>query len=262
MKRTVRSALIGLGLVTAAVAVAAQGGGGRRLYVQNGDLDDIVNVPYDGRLTFARVRFEPMGQGFGGRRGRDRKWDHDTPRAELHLMKILDELTTLNPFLDGGNIYAFDDPELTKYPIAYLCEVGFWNPTETEAQGMRDYLAKGGFIIVDDFIGGDMWYNFEQQMRRVLPELKLVKLDVSEPIFDSFFKINSLAMSDPNFRQVSEFWGMYEDNDPSKRLMMVVNFNNDIGDYWEWSDVGTVPIEQSNEAYKLGVNYVIYAMTH
>ena len=253
--------LAGAAIAVAAAAVVAETQGRRQLYVQSGDLGDIQNVPYDGTFTFARIRFEPTGGG-GGFFRVDRKWDHDTPRAELNFTRILSELTTLNPFMDGGNIYAFDDPELFKHPIAYLCEVGFWNPTETEAQGLRDYLAKGGFIIVDDFIGGH-WYNFESQLRRVLPELRLQKLDVSHPVFDSFFHITSIEMTDPNFRGAqSEFWGLYEDNDPKKRLMMVVNYNNDIGDYWEFSNAGFFPVDQTNEAYKLGVNYIIYAMTH
>ncbi len=247
---------------TAAGAVVAGTQGRRMLYVQSGDLADIQNVPYDGAFTFARIRFEPVGGGDGFGRRVDRKWDHDTPRAEINLMKILSELTTLSPFMEGGNIYAFDDPELFKYPVAYLCEVGFWSPTETEAQGMRDYLNKGGFIIVDDFIGGH-WYNFEEQMRRVFPDLRLQKLDVAHPVFDSFFHITSLEMTDPNFRGArSEFYGLFEDNDPKKRLLMVANYNNDIGDYWEFSNVGFFPVDLTNEAYKLGVNYVIYAMTH
>jgi hypothetical protein len=260
MTRRGRWAVAIVTMAVATMAVRAQQGG-RRLYVQSGDLNDIKNTPYDGRFTFARIRFEPLGGEFGRFR-RDRKWDHDTPRAENHFMKILNEVTTLGPFMDGGNIYALDDPELMKYPVAYLCEVGFWNPNEKEMQGMRDYLTKGGFMIIDDFIGPQTFYNFQNQMRRVLPDAKLERLDVSAPIFDSFFKVNSIEMADPNFGQSSEFWGIYEDNDPTKRLMMIVNYNNDIGDYWEWSDIGSFSASLTNEAYKLGINYIIYGMTH
>ena len=99
-------------------------------------------------------------------------------------------------------------------------------------------------------------------MQKVLPNSRIVKLDTSHPIFDSFFRITTLDYQHPYFGQASEFHGIFEDNDPSKRLMVVVNYNNDIGDYWEWSDAGFVPIELSNEAYKLGVNYLMYALTH
>lgn len=234
---------------------------GRRGYVQGGELADIVNVPYDGRFTFARIRYEPAGGGGFRFRGRDLKWDHDTPRAELHFTKILRELTTLRPYIEGGNILTLDDPELFKYPVAYLCEPGFWVPTDVEAKALRDYLAKGGFLIVDDF-AADQWYNFESQMQRVLPGARLVQLDEKHPIFDSFFRIASLAYAHPYYRLPSQFFGIYQDNDPSKRLLAIVNYNNDIAEYWEWSDTGFLPLDLSNEAYKLGVNYIIYAMTH
>jgi hypothetical protein len=223
----------------------------------------IANVPYDGRFTFARIRFEassPFGptRNFYGRR--DLKWDHDFPRAERHFMRILREVTLLRPYMDGGNILALDDPELFKYPVAYLCEPGYWAPTDKEAAALRSYLAKGGFIIIDDFFGSH-WYNFEQSLKKVLPDARLVELDTSHPIFDSFFRVESLDMGGDR-RGRPQFLGVYEDNDPAKRLVAVINYNNDIGDYWEWSDAGFIPIQISNEAYKVGVNYIIYGMTH
>lgn len=240
----------------AATLPAQEGRGGRR------DREEVPfagNRPYDGRFTFARIKFEPLGGGSGWRR--DLKWDHDFPRAERNLMKILKELSTLEPFMDGGNVFALDDPELHRFPIAYVSEPGFWTLTDAEAAGMRTYLQKGGFVIFDDFFG-EHWMNFESQMLKVLPQARIVRLDASHPIFDSFFHITSLDYRHPYFGHPSEFYGIFEDNDPSKRLMVIVNYNNDIGDYWEWSDAGFIPIELSNEAYKLGVNYLMYAMTH
>ena len=155
------------------------------------------------------------------------------------------------------------DPALFRCPFVMMTEVGSAYFTEAEAAGLRDYVLKGGFVIFDDFIGPRHWANFEEQIRRVFPENRLVQLtDASHPIFDSFFRIESLDFRDPNRGIPSEFWGMFEDNDPSRRLLFIANYNNDIGDYWEWSDQGFLPIELSNEAYKLGANYVIYAMTH
>jgi len=252
--------LVTLGIVTTLLAtmVAAQeiGGGGRR---DRAPEPFAGNAPYDGRFTFARIRFNPLG-GEGGFR-RDLKWDHDFPRAERNLMKIVTELSSMRPFLNGGNVFAADDPELHRFPIAYLSEPGFWTVTDAEANGLRTYLQKCGFIIFDDFFG-EHWFNFESQMRKVLPNSRIVRLEQSHPIFDSFFRITSLDYRHPYFGAASEFHGIFEDNDPSKRLMIIVNYNNDIGDYWEWSDAGFVPIELSNEAYKLGVNYLMYALTH
>ena len=170
--------------------------------------------------------------------------------------------------VDGFNVLALDDPELFKYPLAYIIEVGWWTLTDSEAAGLRAYLAKGGFVIVDDFKtpnfnGGGGWDLFEANMRRVLPGARFIDMQATHPIFHSFFEIHSLG----NFPQAYNagdpvFRGLYEDNDPNKRLQMIVNYNTDISQYWEWSGRGLRPFDETNEAYKLGVNYVMYGMTH
>ena len=97
-------------------------------------------------------------------------------------------------------------------------------------------------------------------MRVVLPDARWVPLDVSHPIFHSFFDINSLEVE--GYYGPTEWTGIFEDNDPGKRLLAVANYNHDLGELWEFSDTGYVPVDLSNEAYKFGVNYVMYAMTH
>ncbi|MFV2006606.1 MAG: DUF4159 domain-containing protein [Longimicrobiales bacterium] len=223
---------------------------------------DLGNVEYDGRFTFARIRYATgLSEGrFFGRR-QQAPWAHDFPRAERNFMEILKETTFIAPFMNGGNVFTTDDPELTKYPLAYLSEPGYWAPSEEEVLGLRNYLLKGGFLIADDFRGRD-WWNFEAQMKRVLPDARFVELDESHAIFDSFFRIESLETLTSYGREQPSYWGIFEDDDPEKRLIVIANYNNDIGEYWEFSDVGYYPIDLSNEAYKLGVNYVIYAMTH
>lgn len=227
-------------------------------------LPQIANEPYRSEFTFVRLQFDVgLRRGFrGGGRG-EPPWAHDYPRAERNFARILSETTLLRPYMQGGNILTLDDPDLLDYPIAYMSEPGFLNMNETEALGLREYLLKGGFLIADDFRGGD-WFNFEEQMALALPELQPVQLTLEDRVFDSFFRIESLEFAAPTFEQFQpEYWGYYENNDRENgRLMVIANYNNDIGDYWEWSDAGFLPIALSNEAYKLGVNYVIYALTH
>ena len=211
------------------------------------------NVNYDSQFTFVRVRYTVHGRS---------GWEFDYPAMERNLMTMVQELTTIAPHVQGSNIHTLDDPELLKYPVAYISEPGYWIPSDTEVEGLRNYLAKGGFFIVDDFMRNE-WYNFERQMLRVLPKARFVKLDVSEPIFQSFFALTTLEMSyphDPNLK--AEFLGIYEDNDPKKRLLVIINYNNDIGDYMEWSGAGWWPVNITNDAYKLAVNYLIYGLTH
>jgi hypothetical protein len=107
------------------------------------------------------------------------------------------------------------------------------------------------------------WYNFEQQMLRVLPGANIEYLKLGHPVFDSFFRIESLDMPYPSRPQLrAEFLGIHQDNDPSKRLMVVINYNNDIGDYMEWSDENFWPVNVTNDAYKFAINYIVYGMTH
>jgi hypothetical protein len=222
----------------------------------------LPNVPYDGRLTFVRVKYSLPEFGAGGfRGGRDIPWSHDYPRGERNFTKIVSELSTARVRIDASNILTLDDPQLGRYPIAYMAEAGFWRPSEAEALGLRNYLTKGGFIIFDDF-AGEHWMNFETQMKKVLPNLRPIELTASHPIFDSFYRIASIEYDHPVYRGYkSVFYGVFEQNDPTKRMLAIVNYNNDLSEYWEFSDTGMYPLDMSNEAYKLGVNYIIYALT-
>jgi hypothetical protein len=217
------------------------------------------NPPYDGRFTYARIRFTQSCCVQGGQYW-DVKWGHDYPKSDRHFPRILQELTTMRVRTEVSAILTLDDPELFKFPFVYLCEPGFWLPNEKEAAGLRSYLLKGGFLLVDDFAGAHM-FNFEAQLRKVLPEARLIPMAPEHPIFDSFYRIPSLEFYHPNYGVRAEFYGIFEDNDPKKRLMAIVNYNFDVSEYWEWSDEGLFPIDLSNEAYKLGVNYVIYSMS-
>jgi len=220
------------------------------------------NVGYDGRVVFVRLKYD-MPRGLQtGFFSQDIKWAHDYPRAERNLSKILSEVSELDMFQgeNGGNILALDDPELNKFPFAYMAEPGYWLPTKEEVKGLRDYLMKGGFVIFDDFTASH-WSNFTQQMERVIPGVRPLELDLSHPIFHSFFEIETLEMN-PMYGPPPTFWGYFEDNDTRKRLMAIANYDNDIGEYWEYSDTGWFPIDLTNDAYKFGVNYVMYAMTH
>ena len=257
--------LLGVATAGALAPLVARGPAvDRYCYTQWEDNAMIDNAPYDGRFTFFRVRFEPSFGGGGGggrfgRRGVDKKWDHDTPRADRHFMKILEEITMLRPKMDCNVIYAFGDAESFKYPIAYVSEPGFWTQSEEELKGVRDFVAKGGFIIFDDFTS-QHWYNLEEQWRRAFPELQFQAIPKDHPIFDAFYDIRGTPL--PGAYGPAEWVGVFEDNDPTKRLIAIADYNADLGELMEWSDEGFVSIDLSNEAYKIMTNYVIYAMTH
>ena len=253
-----RALLAGLIVCIAGGAAFAQrfGERGRRPQL---NIEIQGNTPYDGRFTFVRLRYG--GSFFGGRQGPP--WSHDYPDGEVHFTKILEDISLLRVRTDGSNVLALDDPELFNYPIAYMAEPGFWGVTPTEATAFRSYLLKGGFAIFDDF-RGEHWDNLQYQMRLVLPEARWIQLDGTAKVFHSFFEIDHPEALVPPYNQdlPPSYWGIFEDNDPNKRLIVIANVNNDLSEYWEYSDQGVYIVDLSNEAYKFGVNYVMYGLTH
>jgi len=234
---------------------------------------------YNGKFTFIRIKYgdfdtDLRNSRYGGRGrrgggwGRQVPWEHDYPRAETNFAKIVEATTLIDTYTEGasGRVLTLDDPELFKYPIASIIEVGYWNPSDAEILNLRNWLLKGGFLIVDDTREdrGFEYENFESQMRRALPEYEIQRVPADHEIYDSFFRIEDpQALVPPYGRHEPIYLGIFEDNDPvNGRILVMINFNTDIQEYWEFSDRGYYPIDLSNEAYKFGVNYLVYAFTH
>jgi hypothetical protein len=230
-----------------------------------------TNARYDGRFTFARLKYDGS---FGNTYYKGLpSWAHGYARtdtgvsAEHQMMQILDAISSVHPRINDSNVFALDDPELDKFPVSYMTEAGFWTLTDREARAFGAYLRKGGFVIFDDFRdpprGGGGWPVFEQNMRRILPGARIVDLAPSHPIFHAFFDIDSFDII-PQFYDAARptIRGIFENNDPSSRLVAIVNFNTDIANFWEYSGTGMTPVDESNEAFELGVNYIIYGLTH
>ena len=158
---------------------------------------------YDGRFVFVRLWYAD----YPG-------WSYDWPDTEENLGRLLPQITAIDSHPGSGNILRMDDPELLKYPIAYLSEPGYWFPSEEEALGLRRYLEKGGFLIVDDFHYQNEWAVFERAMRRVLPNGRIERLDITHPVFNSFFEIKSLDVPYPGrlgeMGLKGEFYGIHE----------------------------------------------------
>ncbi len=246
-------------LALAASALVAATAAAERRYAGHGNAI-LPNAANDGRFTFVRLRYGPPV----GYASQSIPWSHDYPAGEEHLLRILTELSTIDARVDRTNILSLDDPDLCEYPIAYMAEPGYWTIDGAEATAFRDYLLKGGFVIFDDFSerrGG--WAHFERAFRTVLPDARFFDLDASSPVFHSFFEIDSLDIV-PQAYDIGRpvFRGVYLDNDPGKRMLALINYNTDVSEFWEFADTGLEPVDESNEAFKLGVNYVMYGMTH
>jgi hypothetical protein len=238
-------------LVVAAVPIVAAAQSGFRFSF------GFRNAPYDGRVALLRVRY----QRYSG-------WEYDYPAMEHNLARVLHDITSVKPNLEAADVLDLDDPKIFQYPMAYLSEPGYWFPSPTEAEGLRTYLHKGGFLIVDDFHFPNEWAVFEAAIRRVLPTARIERLDASHPIYNTFFAIKSLDIPYPGTSGpralMGEFYGIFEDNDPRKHLMVVINYNMDLGDYLEWSGDARnrYSLVPTNDAYKFLINYVLYGLSH
>ena len=252
-------------MVCVVASLAAQ-----RRYFYGWD-ETVKNIPYDGRFTFARVRYTPTPGGYWA--GGMPSWVHGYPLAEQNLMKIMHEISLLDAHADDMNVVTLDDPELFKYPVAYIIEVGWWSPTTAGSRRTaRTTSMKGGFLIVDDFkpedwrgVPGGGWEPFAAAMRRVLPGVKFIDMDLKHPVFHSFFEIPESLLSDfprPTTTGARSSGAFSRTTIRTKRLMVMVNYNTDVSQYWEWSGRGFRPFDDTNEAYKLAVNYLMYSMTH
>jgi hypothetical protein len=221
-----------------------------------------ITVPYDSHYVFTRVRYNARGglvRGFfGGADG----WAHDYPTADRNLAAILDYITNMRVRMDGSNILDLDDAGIFENPILYMSEPGYWTTTDEEARNLRAYMLKGGLIIFDDFEGDGHWRNLVAQMRRAVPDHYFIPIDITHPIFHSFFDIKVLDVPHPLVDVSPGYFAMFDNNDPGGRMIALANWNNDLGDYWEWSAEGLYGSDPTNDAYRLGVNYIVYAMTH
>lgn len=251
-RRAVACALLGVVLGTTALAQR-----GSRTFAFGSSAD---NQAYDGRFTFVRMSYS-TAMSFG-RRGGGAPWAHDYPEGEFNFLRIFTAVSNVPANLDGTNVLAFDDPEIFNYPVIYLVEPGYWTMTDEQVSALRAYLQKGGFMIVDDFPYWG-WDRFAFEMGRVMPTLEWQDLDVTHPIFHSFFDIETLDIV-PAYSALGDrpiFRALFADNDPQGRMYVVANFQNDLSEFWEYSESGYYAIGETNEAYKVGVNQFMYGLT-
>jgi hypothetical protein len=200
----------------------------RRLFGQS-----LPGVEYDSHFAFTRIRYGArIGAGYGG-------WEHDYPTADRNFSAILDYITNMRVHLDGSNILDLDDPRIFENPVIYMSEPGNWTTDDAEAANLRAYLLKGGFIIFDDFDGDADWQNLVTQMKRVLPEHHFIRLDVTHPIFQSFFGLKTLNIPHPMLPGIEPvFLGLFDDNEASGRMLAIATTTRHQGACWR-SRTGT-----------------------
>jgi hypothetical protein len=217
----------------------------------------LYQVPYNGYFTFTRIRYNSAGSSRGG----SNAWNHDYPAADRHMNILLGELTDLRTNTSGSNVVDLEDPRVFQHPIIYMSEPGFWRATDEGIENLRAYLLKGGFLIFDDF-EDTQWNNMARELARALPDHQWFELKPEHPIFSNFYGFVDIYVPHPLVNVRPNYQAIYEENDPAGRMLVLANHNSDLGEYWEWSERGNFGMAPTNDAYRLGVNYIIYALTH
>jgi len=200
---------------------------------------------------------------------RSRSWATDYPKSDRQFLTVLQRLTNLDAF-SYENAILLTDENIRRYPFLYALEVGYMSLSPGEIEGLRDYLKAGGFLVIDDFWGTREWAQFEYQMGLVFPQHPIVDLELDHPVFNTFYDIDEILQVPAYGR----FWrgqtferdgyvphvkGILDDDG---RLMVIINWNTDLGDAWEWAERPDYPVQYSTFAFQMGVNMIIYAMSH
>jgi hypothetical protein len=227
--------------------------------------------------AFARLMFPPGPlDGYRGRFNGDwRKgmslWTQDYPRADRHFSEAVRRLTRLHVRSVEQPVSLEDGDDVYNWPWLYAVQVGEWGLNSDEAKVMRDYLLRGGFFMADDFHGSEEWAEFDRRIKQVFPDRPIVEIPDDDPIFHTVFDLNDRFQvpGAEHLRQgckncynggVGAHWrGIYDDKG---RVMVAISYNSDLGDAWEWADYPEYPEKFSGLAIRVGVNYVVYAMTH
>jgi len=219
--------------------------------------------------TFARLRYPPGGN--RRRRWRGSSWGTDYPKADRQFLQGVRRLSRIHTRSAEQVVDLDDGGEVYYWPWLYAVEVGQWGLTDPQCRKMRDYLLRGGFLMVDDFHGEAEWDVFWASMSRVFPDRSFVEIDNKDPIFHMLYDLDDRiqvagtaavgrGLTYERYDGKVPHWrGIYDDKG---RVMVAITFNQDYGDAWEWADSPSYPEAMTSQAYRLGINYIIYSMSH
>lgn len=219
--------------------------------------------------AFARLRY-PSGGGRRRWRGGG-SWATDFPKADRQFVMGVRRLTRIHTRSAEQVVdLDLDDNEIFYWPWVYAVEVGQWHLTDAQCKKVREYLLRGGFLMTDDFHGTQEWEIFMESMSRIFPDRPILEIENSDPIFHVLYDLSEKiqVMGTATFRSgvtyerdgVIPHWrGIYDDRG---RIMVAICFNQDNGDAWEWADSPQYPEKAASQAYRMGIDYIIYSMTH
>lgn len=197
-------------------------------------------------------------------------WTQDYPRADRHFAQALRRLTRVHVRSVEQPVNLDDGDDVFNWPWLCAGEMGDWKLTDSQVKKLRDYLLRGGFLMLDDFWGTEEWERFEESMKLVFPDRAIVEIDDADSLFHTVYDLNERYQipgewalrrggTYRNDGEVPHWMGIYDDHG---RVMVAMSFNSDVGDSWEWADDPSYPEKYSALGIRIGVNYVIYSLTH
>jgi hypothetical protein len=196
-------------------------------------------------------------------------WTQDYPRADRHFLMAMRRLTRTQVRSVEQPVNLEDGDDVFNYPWLAAGEMGDWKLTPEMAAQLREYLLRGGFLMLDDFWGPEEFARFDESMKLVFPDREIVEIDNDDPVFHAVYDLNDRyqilgqwglrGYSDRVAGTHAQWKGIYDDH---KRLMVAMDFNSDVGDSWEWADDPRYPEAFSALGMRIGVNYVVYSLTH
>ena len=232
-------------------------------YEMQNPVDDPPDAAEKAEYAFARLRYR------GLRGWRRSSWGTDSNKAERQFVQGVRRLTRIHT-RSVEQIIDVDSDEIYKWPWIYAVETGHWGLSNEDCKKLRDYLLRGGFLMTDDFHGEQEWEIFMASMSKIFPDRPIVEIENRDPIFHVLYDLDERVqvpgLVNYPFHKTSENGGtiphwraIYDDHG---RIMVAMCFNQDNGDAWEWADSPYYPEKFTSQAYRTGINYIIYSMTH
>ena len=211
------------------------------------------NSPPETELVVARWSYHAYGK-FGGT-----GWSHNYPTSDQHISQVISEATNINVTGMSYRIVELGSPEVFDYPFAIVSEPGEMALTDQEVVNLREFIDRGGFVVLDDFDGPRDLATLERDFHRAFPDRDFERLTIDHPIFHIFYNIDALNVTSPYLVEGEPiFYGLKNQHGD---LAVIACYNNDLENFWDYIDEAIYPLKPSIEAFRLGINFLLYAMT-
>jgi Domain of unknown function (DUF4159) len=240
-------------LLVLVVALAASGVVHAQYFGRRSGIRVPDNEPPPAELILSRWHFGTNG--LIGHMG----WSHNYPESEIHLNEFVERTTRVDAHPDAYRLLELGSPEIFEYPFAFVSEPGEMEMTEQEVVNLREYLNRGGFILIDDF-DGDHMNNLREEMHRVFPDRNFERLTADNPLLDIIFAVDDLTSMAPYVAGGEPvYYGLVNDRG---EIAIVACHNNDLANFWEWYGLPQYPLKPATDAFRIGANIVVHAFTH